>query len=240
MYLRILRLVPLALLVTACSSTSASVDVKPAASPYETAVQEGHAFTMAVMRRGAVTDIITPREMGALTRKHIDFTQELADSRLLLVSGPFVGERVETSLRSVAILDSTDATATHERLCQDPATQEGVLEVETFPFIARSDVRAMPNIERATRGAQGSDVLTLRPYILMEGPTGAEFDTVTSGVEDLVLLRGDCLGGTFEGRTMVVLDCRTVSEAQSLISRGHTLDVRLHPWVSTVALTEMR
>ncbi|MEL6904140.1 MAG: hypothetical protein AAFP22_01960 [Planctomycetota bacterium] len=240
MAFRTVALLPALALAAACSSTSSSVAVEPELSPYEMAVRDGHAYTMAVMRRGAATDVVSPSEMGDLTRAHIDFTQGLADTDYLLVSGPFVGERVESSLRSLAIVDSTDARGTRERFCTDPAAEAGVLEIEAFPFVATQPLRAMPSIERASRASQESGQMTLRPYVIVDATTGPEFDATLERVADLILLRGDCMGGSFESRTIAVLDCRTVSEAESLMAGSSPADgIRIHPWVSTVSLTGM-
>lgn len=241
MSFRTLSVAPLALLAAACSSTSSSVTVEPEVTPYEMAMSEGCAYTMVVTRRGPTIDVMDPQEIGEVTSQHIEFTEGLSEANYLLVSGPFVGRRVDKDLRSLAIVDSTDRQTAYERMCADPATEAGALTLETFRFIASKDLRNMPSVQRTHRDTVGEGEMTLRPYVLVEGPTGEAFDAFLGDVEEIVLFHGDCMGGTFEGRTIAVLDCRTVTEADELMVGRSGLEdgaVHCHPWVSSVALSE--
>lgn len=228
----------LAALAAACASTKAAAPVGPEPSPYEIAVTEGQAFTLMVMRRGATSDVMGPREMGDLTSRHIEFTERMADSRYLLVSGPFVGNRVERDLRSMAIVDTTDTRGAFGTFCADPAAEAGVLEVEAIPFVAHDNMRAFPARERGFRASRGVDEFLARPYVICEGPASPEFRAALEQMDGVVLFSGDCRGGSFENRTLAALDCKTVSEAMDLMTVSTSLsnELRFHPWVSSVAL----
>ncbi len=236
---------PLALLAlgaAACSSTQASVEVEPSMAPYDVAVRSGQAYTMVIMRRGPAQDAIDRAEMGALTQAHMDFTAELAEGDLLLASGPVVAPRAEPSMRSIGFYDSANTSDVHSRVCSDPAVEAGVLEVRSVPFICADDIRAIPGMERGSRMERGDDMIVARPYVIVEVPTSSAMDAMIQRMDEIVLFSGHCVGGGFEGSTLIAVDCRTSAEAAEFMgAMGPVADDFLyHPWVSSTSVAEMK
>ena len=68
-------LLALSVLSAACSSTSASVEVAPELSAFDVATQQGEAYCMVIMRKGAAADHIDLNELGEITQVHLDFLE---------------------------------------------------------------------------------------------------------------------------------------------------------------------
>lgn len=239
MSFRIVACAAASALLAACSSTSGSASVAPTLSAYDAAVRDGQAYTLVVMRRGPAMDTISPAELGEVTQAHMEFTASLAEEGLLLVSGPVVPPRADRDLRSFGIVDTADVQGAYARACSDPACEAGALECEAIPFITSDDLRAVPAMERGNQLQRGSDQVIARPYVMVEVPTNPATDAMIAQMGDAVLFSGHCTRGSFEGSTLIAVDCRTAAEAQAAMeSMGPDADEFIyHPWVSTQSLT---
>lgn len=239
MSFRIVACAAASALLAACSSTSGSASVAPTLSAYDTAVRDGQAYTLVIMRRGPAMDTISQEEMGEITQAHMEFTASLADEGMLLVSGPAVAPRSDRSLRSFGIVDTADTQGAYARACSDPACEAGALECEAIPFISADDLRAVPAIERGEQLRRGNDQVIARPYVMVEVPTNNATDAMIVQMGDKVIFSGKCTRGTFEGSTLIAMDCRTAAEAQSMMETMGSAaeEFTYHPWVSTQSLT---
>ena len=232
---------------SSCSSTeptraSAVVEApEPPAAAYEEAVQSGEAFTLVVMRRGNALEVITPEELGLLTSQHMEFMGAMSESGYLLASGPAIAPRAESSLRSFGFVDSSQAEDVLNQVCGDPAASAGVLDVEAMPFLTKDNLRALPAMGRALAMDRSTDEPAMRPYVIAEVPTSAAMSAMVDRMGDLVVFSGDCVGGSFADATLVVMDCRTASEARELMAvlGDGSADFVYHPWVAPVALAQM-
>lgn len=232
----------LGLLFAACSSTSASVGTEANMSTYDMAIQSGEAYTLSVLRAGDPSMLPKGEELSKLTREHAAFVEDLFQDSFLLTSGPLVSPRAESNLRGMFFLDSADVDAAHARACDDPATLSGVFEMESMPFVSQTDLRALPAIERGFRMQRGENNVVSRPYVIVTVETSGAADAVISQMGEVVLLTGHVTGGSFEGQTLCVLDCKTVAEAQVILSGATSVmdNFEFHPWVASTSVAEIR
>lgn len=230
-----------ALISASCSSapTSASAPVAQKTA-YDVAIEDGHAYSIVVSRVGSMIDSLNSAERGAITAQHIEFTLEQSREDYLLASGPLVRPRAQSSLRSIAFLEDTMPGHAHDRMLDDPAVAAGALDIEAFRFICRDNLHAMPAMERSVTGDSGE--FRPRPFVIVQAPTSDDFDGAIERLGDSVLFSGDCLGGSFEGHSICVLDCLTVDEAREMMKNSGPIrdGFVYHPWVSSVALTGMK
>ncbi|MEC8494460.1 MAG: YciI family protein [Planctomycetota bacterium] len=234
-------LLALSVLSAACSSTSASVEVAPELSAFDVATQQGEAYCMVIMRKGAAADHIDLNELGEITQAHLDFNAKMIEEGMLLVSGPVVAPRAERDMRSICILDTADTREAYARACTDPACETGMLRCEVLPFVCEDNLRAMPGMERGMRMERGVDQVYARPYVMVQMPSSAATDAVIELMGDAALFSGCCTGGEYEGMTFVACNARTVSDARDMMGTivNHPEEFVYHPWISTQALKQM-
>lgn len=213
----------------------------PEKPQFEQAMEAGEAFTMLVLRGGPALIGMGREELGELTVAHIDHMDEMAEDALLLAAGATIAPRADPMLRTIGFCDSTDVDVVYRRACANPAAEAGVLEVEAVPFITSFDLRAVAEIERSAEDGDGPERAAMQPYVIVEAPTSVALDVVAERMQDRVIFAGDCVGGSFEGKTLIVLDCRSIAEASEVMEtvEGAESGFRFHPWVAPVALVEI-
>ncbi|MEE2940178.1 MAG: YciI family protein [Planctomycetota bacterium] len=234
-------LLALSVLSAACSSTSASVEVVPELSTFEVATQQGEAYCMVIMRKGAAADHVGLNQLGEITQAHLDFNAKMIEEGALLVSGPVVAPRAERDMRSICFLDTADTDEAYARACTDPACEAGMLRCEVVPFVCEDDLRAMPGMERSLRMERGVDQVHARPYVMVQMPSSAATDAVIELMGNTALFSGCCTAGEYAGMTFVACDARTVRDALEMMGTivNHPEEFVYHPWISTQALTWM-
>ena len=219
----------------------ATEPVEPERTPYEQAMEAGEAYTMLVMRGGPGLIGMDREELGELTVAHIHHLDAMAEDDFLLAAGATIAPRADAMLRNIGFCDSTDEDLVYTRGCGNPAAEAGVLEIEAVPFITSSNLRAVPGIERGLVNEENSERAAMQPYVIVEAPTSVAMNVVVERMQDQVVFAGDCVGGSFEGKTLMVLDCRTLAEANELMQSVESgeAEFRYHPWVAPVALAQI-
>lgn len=238
LFCRVSAALALTLLSAACSTTSAQVDLESEITDYDIAIQQDQAFSMIVMYRNDDTDVASAQERGRITQAHMDFNAEQKEQGYMLAAGPAVPPRADNALRSFAFVDNANTADAYARACSDPACEAGMLQCEVMPFVTQDNLRALPGMERSMQSQLGSDRVAARPYVLAQCETSAAIDAMIAKMGPVVVFSGHCTGGSCDGSTFMVIDCRTVGEARTLMSamgpasEGFTY----HPWVSNQSL----
>lgn len=238
MLFRVSAALALTLLSAACSTTSAQVEVESEITAYEVAIQQDQAYSMVVMRRADDTDVASAEERGEVTRAHMDFNAAQQAEGYMLAAGPAVPPRVDSALRSIGFVDNANIADAYARACSDPACEAGMLQCEVMPFVTQDNLRALPGMERSMQSQLGSDRVAARPYIMAQVDSSSAIDAMIAKMGPVCVFSGHCTGGSFDGSTFMVLDCRTVGEAQTLMSAmGSAAEgFNYHPWISTQSL----
>lgn len=221
-----------------CSSTQSSVSVESTVTPYEMAIQSGEAYTMVVMRRGDGMESLSADELRELTVEHLGFMSDMMSSKMMLTAGASTAPRAEPNLRNISFFGTSNVDEVFAQMCSNPAAEAGVLTVEAIPFISDANLRTIPGVERGLSVERGTAGSGMRPYVIVQVPTSVGMTAMIDRMDDRVIFSGDCAGGSFEGSTLMVMDCQTAGEARELMAvLGEGADDCVyHPWVASTSL----
>ena len=242
-----LAAITLSLFATACSTTpttSASVDSDDPGMSVEQAIAtptvratyqpEGDAFTLVLMRVNA--DMHTPshNELAELTAGHGEFMQSMTAEGYLLAQGPIVPPRSSGELRSMYFVDSEDPVSAYDRVCNDPAAESGLYEMEAMTFITGSNIRAFAPMDAA-------DAPQRRAYAAVIAPSSAAMTAMLEQMDDVVVFYGHCTSGSLEDSTLCILDASTMDEARRVMAvvGAEAEDFQYHVWVSSAMADRM-
>lgn len=244
-----LAAITLSLFAAACSTTpttSASMDsadpemsveqpiVIAAPMVRATYQPEGDAVTLVLMR--ANTDMHAPShdELAELTTGHGEFMQSMTSEGYVLAQGPIIPPRSSGELRSMYFVDSEDPISVYDRVCNDPAAESGLYEMEAMTFITESNIRAFVPMNAA-------DAPQMRVYAAVIAPSSAAMTAMLQQMEDVVVFYGHCTSGSLEDSTLCIIDANTIDEARRIMAVVGTEaeDFQYHAWVSPVMADRM-
>ena len=104
-------------------------------------------YILGMIKKGAAWMAEETAEVAALQEQHLARIEHLADSGVLVLAGPFIGEFRDENTPGILIY-RVDSLAQARRLARsDPAVQEGRLKIDLFRWRAPADLTYDENYE---------------------------------------------------------------------------------------------
>ncbi len=104
-------------------------------------------YILGVIKKGGAWTAGETAEVAALQEQHLARIEHLADSGVLVLAGPFIGELRDENTRGILIY-RVDSLAQARRLARsDPVVQEGRLKIDLFRWRAPADLTYDENYE---------------------------------------------------------------------------------------------
>ncbi|MFT7464667.1 MAG: hypothetical protein ACI9EF_003025 [Pseudohongiellaceae bacterium] len=201
---------------------------------------EGTAYTFALLWSGPKEASLTAEEMSTAMAGHFANIKRLGDEGVLLMAGPYGGERGK--LRGIFLLDVAETEDAQAHLASDPAIAAEVLEAYAVPLSSRSPLRMIPLLNLGARQARAAqdpsqaDAFEGRAYVLAMVHVQREGDAALADSQleaidrflatPAVLLFGD-LGDWSLGTVVALIDATDLDDCQGQLDDAQLGDL---PW----------